>query len=173
MEGSQINELPEPDEPKPTGNALNNSGAVIAVLLGIPCFFIGIYGVVGVLTGGKLVAGFLGTVWSYLAVAGSYELNRRKFNWTRGSRHSDQHLFAGTLAVSFGLIISGAIHETMPVLAIVPALSAMKQANDGHEKKHWSRIHAVVLAAGLGVGIWLYVDGIIGQTLMQRIVELP
>jgi hypothetical protein len=173
MEGSQINELPESDEPKPTGNALNNSGAVIAVLLGIPCFFIGIYGVVGVLTGGKLVAGFLGSMWSYLAVAGSYELNRRKFNWTRGSRHSDQHLFAGTLAVSFGLIISGAIHETMPVLAIIPALSATKQANDGHSSKHWSLIHAGTLAAGLGVGIWLYVDGIIGQTLMQRIVELP
>lgn len=143
------------------------------MLLGIPCFFIGIYGVVGVITGGQLVAGFLGSVWSYLAVAGAYELNRRKFNWSRGSKHSDQHLFAGTLAVSFGLIISGAIHETMPVLAIVPGLSAMKQANDGHESKHWSRIHAGVLAAGLGVGIWLYVDGIIGQTLMHRIVELP
>jgi hypothetical protein len=143
------------------------------VLLGVPCFFIGLYGVVGVITGGKLVAGFLGVVWSYLVVVGAYELNRRKFNWSRGSEHSDQHLFAGTLAVSFGLVISGAIHETMPVLAIVPALSAIKQANDGHERKHWARVHAAVLAVGAGVGIWLYTDGIIGQTLIHRVVEMP
>ncbi len=50
---------------------------------------------------------------------------------------------------------------------------AIKQANDGHERKHWSRIHAGVLAVGAGVGIWLYTDGIIGQTWIQRIVELP
>jgi hypothetical protein len=30
-----------------------------------------------------------------------------------------------------------------------------------------------VLAVGAGVGIWLYTDGIIGQTWIQRIVELP
>ena len=143
------------------------------MLLGVPCFFIGIYGVVGVITGGKLVAGFLGVMWSYLVVVGAYELNRRKFNWTRGSEHSDMHLFAGTLAVSFGLAISGAIDETMPILAIVPALSAIKQANDGHEKKHWARIHAGVLAAGLGAGAWIYNDGVIGQTLIHTIVELP
>ena len=160
-------------DPIPTGNALINSGAVIAVLLGVPCIFIGIYGVVGVLSGGKLVAGFLGVMWSYLAVVGAYELNRRKFNWSRGSKHSDQHLIAGTLAASLGLIISGAIHETMPVLAIVPALSAMKQANDGHKKKHRAKIHAFVLAAGLGVGAWFYVDGVIGQTLVNLVVELP
>jgi hypothetical protein len=143
------------------------------VLLGIPCFFIGIYGIAGVVTGGKFVAGTLGVVWSYLAVAGSYELNRRKFNWTRGSSRSDWHLFAGTLAVSFGLVISGAIHETMPVLAIVPALSATKQANDGHERNHFLWIHAGVLATGLGVGIWFYVDGVVGQVMMQKIVALP
>ncbi len=143
------------------------------MLLGIPCFFIGVYGIAGVVTGGKLVAGFLGGVWSYLAVAGAYELNRRKFNRSRGSRDSDRHLLAGTLAVSFGLVISGAIHETMPVLAIVPALSAMKQANDGHEKKHRSWVHAAVLTAGLGIGIWFYVDGVIGQVMMQKIVALP
>ena len=133
------------------------------MLLGVPCFFIGIYGVVGVITGGKLVAGFLGVVWSYLVVVGAYELNRRKFNWSRGSEHSDQHLFAGTLAVSFGLVISGAIHETMPVLAIVPALSAIKQANDGHERKHWARVHAAVLATGLGIGNSKFKEILIGN----------
>jgi hypothetical protein len=173
MEGSQINDLPEPSEQAPTGNGLINSGAVIAVLLGIPCFFIGVYGIAGVVTGGKLAAGFLGVVWSYLAVAGAYELNRRKFNWSRGSRHSDWHLFAGTAAVSFGLVVSGAIHETMPILAIVPALSAMKQANDGHENKHRSWFHAAALTAGLGVGFWFYKDGIIGQVMMEKIVALP
>jgi hypothetical protein len=146
---------------------------VIAVLLGVPIIFIGVYGVVGVLTGGKLVAGLLGVAWSYLAVVGAYELNRRKFNWSRGRRHSDWHLFAGTLAVSFGFIVSGAIHETMPLLAIVPALSAIKQANNGHEKRHRSWVHAAVLAAGLGVGIWFYVDGIIGKVIMEKIVALP
>ncbi len=146
---------------------------MIAVLLGVPIIFIGIYGVVGVVTGGKLVAGLLGVAWSYLAVAGAYELNRRKFNWSRGRRLSDWHLFAGTLAVSFGLVISGAIDETMPLLAIVPALSAMKQANNGHDKKYRSWVHAAVLAAGLGVGIWFYVDGIIGKVIMEKIVALP
>ena len=146
---------------------------MIAVLLGFPIIFIGVYGVVGVVTGGKLVAGLLGIAWSYLAVAGAYELNRRKFNWSRGRRHRDRHLFAGALAVSFGLMVSGAIHETMPLLAIVPALSAMKQANNGHEKRHRSWVHAAVLTAGLGVGIWFYVDGFIGQVIMQKIVALP
>ena len=143
------------------------------MLLGVPIIFIGVYGVVGVVTGGKLVAGLLGVAWSYLAVAGAYELNRRKFNWSRGRRHSDWHLFAGTLAVSFGLVISGAIDETMPLLAIVPALSAIKQANSGHEKKYRSWVHVAVLAAGLGVGIWFYVDGIIGKVIMEKIVALP
>ena len=143
------------------------------MLLGIPCFFIGVYGVVGVVTGGQLVAGLLGALWSYLAVVGAYELIRRKFNWSRGSSHSDQHLFAGTLAVSFGFVISGAIHETMPILAIVPGLSAMKQASDGHEMKHMSWVHAAVLTAGLGTGIWFYLDGVIGQVIMQKIVALP
>ncbi len=146
---------------------------MIAVLLGVPIIFIGVYGVVGVVTGGKLVAGLLGVAWSYLAVAGAYELNRRKFNWSRGRRYSDRHLFAGTLAVSLGLVISGAIHETMPLLAIVPALSAMKQANDGHENKYRSWVHAAALAAGLGIGIWFYVDGVIGQVMMEKIVALP
>ena len=143
------------------------------MLLGIPCFFIGVYGVAGVVSGGQLVAGLLGALWSYLAVVGAYELIRRKFNWSRGGRHSDQHLFAGTLAVSFGLVISGAIHETMPVLAIVPALSAMKQASDGHNNKHMSWVHAAVLTAGIGTAIWFYLDGVIGQVMMQKIVSLP
>ena len=146
---------------------------MIAVLLGVPIIFIGIYGIAGVVTGGKLVAGLLGAAWSYLSVVGAYELNRRKFNWSRGRRYSDRNLFAGTLAVSLGLVISGAIHETMPLLAIVSALSAMKQANDGHKKKYRSWIHAGVLAVGLGIGVWFYVDGVIGGVLMQRIVALP
>lgn len=108
-----------------------------------------------------------------MAVVGSYELVRRKFDWSRGSEHSDWHLLAGTLAVSIGLVISAAIHETMPMLAIVPALSATKQANDGHEKKHRFWIHVAALTAGIGVGIWFYRDGFIGLALMQWIVELP
>lgn len=170
---SHINELSEPSEPLSTGNALVNTGAVIAVLMGVPCFFIGVYGVAGVVTGEQLVAGFFGAIWSYMAVVGAYELNRRRFNWSRGSNHSDQHLLAGTIAVAIGLAISGAIHETMPVLAMIPALAAMKQASDGHDTKTLSWIHGGLLAAGLGVGIWFYRDGIIGQTLLQIVVELP
>ena len=150
-----------------------NAGAVIAVLLGIPSFFIALFGAVGVLTGGKLVAGILGAAWGYLAVAGAYELNRRKFDWARGSQYSDRHLLAGTLAVSTGLIISGAMHQTMPALAIVSALSAVIQANDGHEKKYLSLIHATVLAAGLGVAVWFYTDGVIGKVLLERLEALP
>ena len=150
-----------------------NAGAVIAVLLGIPSFFIAFFGAVGFIMGGKLIAGTLGAAWGYLAVAGAYELNRRKFNWTRGSQYSDQHLLAGTLAVSTGLVISGAMHQTMPALAIVSALSAVIQANDGHDKKYLSLIHAAVLAAGLGAAIWFYTHGIIGKVLLERIEALP
>lgn len=148
-------------------------GAIIAVLLGIWCVPIGIYGVVGVVTGKKLVAGTLGALWGYMAVAGTYELIRRRNDRERGRKYRDQHLLAGTIAVSTGLMISGAVHETMPALAILPALSAIKQANDGHEGKMLSRIHIVVLLLGIGVGAWFYTDGVIGGVILQKIAELP
>lgn len=143
------------------------------MLLGIPSFFIGVFGAFGVLSGQKLVAGSLGALWGYMASVGAYELNRRKFDWDRGRRHADRNLLAGTLAVSTGLVLSGALHETMPVLAIVPALSAIKQANDGHDGRRWSFIHAVVLASGAALGYWLYVDGIIGKVWIDRVAALP
>jgi len=141
--------------------------------LGIPGFFIALYGFVGIVTGGKLVGGALGALWGYLAVAGAYELNRRKFDWERGKKYSDQHLMAGSAAVAFGLMISGALHETMPALAIIPALSAILQANDGHEKKYFSIIHAATLIVGIGVGILFYTGSGFGQVLIQRVESLP
>ena len=143
------------------------------MLLGIPCFFIGIYGAAGVLTGQKIVGGSFGAMWGYFAVAGMYELNRRKFDWSRGKRFGDLHLLAGTIAVASGLIISGALHESMPVLALIPALSALKQANDGHHSNAPFFIHLAVLLAGIGIGVWFYEDGIIGGVLLDRIAELP
>ena len=143
------------------------------MLLGIPSLIIGIFGAVGVLTGDKLIAGSLGALWGYLAVAGSYELNRRKFDWDRGRRFSDRHLLCGTIAVSAGLVISGAMHETMPGLAIVPALSATIQANDGHEKKYRFLIHAAILAAGLIFAIWIYTNGVIGKVWLEQIEAWP
>lgn len=142
------------------------------MLLGIPSFFIGVFGVVGVLTGQKVVAGSLGAIWGYMATVGAYELNRRKFDWERGRRHADRHLLAGTLAVSTGLVLSGALHETMPVLAIIPALSAIKQANDGHDNKLWSMVHAAILTVGTATGYWLFVDGNIGKLWLDRIAAL-
>ena len=133
----------------------------------------GLYALAGILSGEKIVAGFLGAMWAYLTVVGAYELNRRKFNWQRGSQRSDPHLLAGTLAASTGLVISGALNETMPVLAIVPALSAIMQANDGHEKKYRSLIHAAVLLPGVVIGIWFYRDGVIGGVIMQNIAAMP
>lgn len=83
------------------------------------------------------------------------------------------HLLAGTIAVASGLIISGALHESMPVLALVPALSALKQANDGHQSNAPFFIHLAILLAGIGIGVWFYEDGIIGEVLLDRIAELP
>ena len=168
-----MNQLPEHHNPKPSGKSFVNAGAVIAVLLGIPCFFIGAYGIVGVLSGQKIVSGLLGAIWGYFAVAGMYELNRRKFDWARGRRYSDLHLLGGTVAVATGLIVSGAIHETMPALAIVPALSALAQASDGHETRTMSLVHIAVLVVGAGIGIWFYNDGIIGGVLLAKIAALP
>jgi hypothetical protein len=135
--------------------------------------FVGLYGVAGFVTGEKLIAGFLGAIWGYMAVAGSYELNRRKFNWSRGEQFADQNLLLGTIAVSFGLAISGAIQESMPALAIIPVLSAIKQANDGHRTSIMAWIHSTILAIGTATGIWFYTDGVIGQSLMFRIEALP
>lgn len=131
------------------------------------------YGVVGVLTGQKIVAGLLGATWGYFAVAGMYELSRRKFGWARGRRYGDLHLLGGTAAVAMGLIVSGAINETMPALAIVPALSALAQANDGHDSRTLSLVHMAVLVGGAGIGIWFYTDGIIGGVLLDKIAMLP
>jgi hypothetical protein len=172
-EDSLINELPEHASPKPPGNVIVTTGAIIAVLLGIPSLFIGLFSASGVFSGEKLVAGSLGTLWAYLAVVGAYELNRRKFDWERGRDYSDLHLLSGTVAASAGLIVSGAMHESMPILAIVPALSAIKQANDGYETSYRAWVHATVLATGFAIGLWFFVNGVIGKVLLERIVELP
>ena len=155
------------------GGAIINVGAVLAVLLGLPAMFIGMFGAAGVITGQKLVAGTLGALWGYCAAAGTYELNRRKFDWSRGRRFADVNLLAGSFAVSTGLMVSGALHETMPILAIVPALSAIKQASDGHDTRLLSYVHAAVLLTGFGVGAWFYRDGIVGSVLLERIAALP
>jgi hypothetical protein len=133
----------------------------------------GLAGIVNVITGEKIIAGLFGTLWSYLAVSGCYELNRRKFDWDRGRRFSDRHLLCGTIAVSSGLVLSGAMHETMPALAIVPALSAVLQANDGHDKKYRFFIHAIILAAGLSFAVWIYSNGIIGKVWLERVESWP
>jgi len=168
-----MNEFRDLDESKSSGGAIVNAGAVIAVLFGIPCFFMGIFGAVGVITGQKLIAGGLGALWGYMAVSGAYELNRRKFDITRGRKLRDQHLLVGTLAVSSGLVLSGAMHESMPALAIVCVLSAIKQANDGHDRKYLSWIHAAVLIAGMGVGTWFYRNNEFGKALLDRLEALP
>lgn len=173
MEECEINESPEDIDSRPPGNFIINSGAVIAALLGFPSLLIGIFGFFGVLSGEKLVAGALGALWGYLAAVGAYELNRRKFNWLRGRKHRDLHLMAGTVAASVGLIISGGLNETMPALVIIPALSALMQANDGHNHKYLALIHAAILIAGISIGIWFYTHGIVGEVLIERVGALP
>jgi hypothetical protein len=150
-----------------------NAGAVVAVLLGIPCFFIGVFGLAGVVSGAKIVAGFLGAIWAAMAVIGTYELNRRKFGWQKGARRADLNLLAGTIAVSIGLMISGVLHETMPALALVPAISAITQADDGHHGKLRLMIHCGVLAAGVGIGIGCYIGAMDGSVIVQRIAAMP
>jgi hypothetical protein len=61
----------------------------------------------------------------------------------------------------------------MPILAIIPALSATVQANDGHDKKFRLWIHAATLVTGMVIGTWFYIDGVIGDVLLQRLVDLP
>lgn len=146
---------------------------MIAALLGFPSFFIGIFGFFGVISGAKLVAGSLGAIWGYMAVVGTYELNRRRFDWQRGNKYRDWHLLAGTLAVSTGLMISGALGETMPGLAIVPAISAILQANDGHKIKFLAAVHVLVLGTGIAIAIWFYTSSAIGQVLIQRVTDMP
>jgi len=70
-------------------------------------------------------------------------------------------------------MISGGLNETMPALVIVPAVSAIMQANDGHDSKYLALLHAAILVAGISIGIWLYADGIIGEVLIERFAALP
>ncbi|MEX2124714.1 MAG: hypothetical protein WD795_12545 [Woeseia sp.] len=168
-----MDEDPEHGDGIPSHDFIANAGAVIAVLLAIPSLFIGLFGAAGVITGQKLVAGGLGAAWGYMAVVGTYELNRRKFNWERGSKYRDQHLLAGSLAVCIGLAVGGAVHETMPAVAVVPAISAIKQANDGHAWKVLSLIHAILLLAGICVAMWLYSNKITGLVILERIAAMP
>jgi hypothetical protein len=171
--GFVMYEDPERDVDIPSGNFIVNAGAVMAVLLAIPSLFIGLFGFAGVVTGQKLIAGGLGAAWGYMAVVGTYELNRRKFNWERGSKYRDLHLLAGSLAVCIGLAVGGAVHETMPAVAVVPALSAIKQANDGHDGKILSVVHAILLLAGIGAAMWLYPNKDTGLVILERIAAMP
>ena len=173
MEDPLVDTNPESGESRPTGSGIINAGAIIAALFGIWCIPIGIGGFIDIITGNKMVAGLLVVLWSYLGFVGAYELIRRKFDRQRGRKYRDQHLLAGTVAVSAGLMISGAVHETMPALLIMPALSAIKQANDGHSQKTLSWIHSAVLVAGIGVGVWFYTDGVIGDVILQKIAAMP
>ncbi len=145
----------------------------MSVLLGIPCVIMGLFAAVGFVTGDTLIAGALGSLWGYAAFLGAYELNRRKFDWERGRQHSDRNLLAGTCAVSVGLAISGAMHETMPILAIFPGLSATLQANDGHVRKFRLVIHAAILSTGLVMAIWFYTNGIIGRVWLDSVEAWP
>lgn len=140
----------------PGRSSIISIGVVIAVLLAIPGFFIGLYGVIGFLSLKKIVAGGLGAFWGYGAVMGTYELIRRKYDRDKWRQYADRHLLAGTIAVAMGMIFCGATRQTMPGLAILPALSAVIQANDGHKRKYRAWIHAAVLGAGLGLGIYIY-----------------
>jgi hypothetical protein len=173
MEDSPIDALPESEDSSPAASGLVTVGAIVAVLLGIWCVPIGIYGVVGIVTGKKMVAGLLGALWGYMAVVGTYELLRRKFDRDRGRKYGDQHLLAGTVAVAAGLMISGAVHETMPALAILPALAAIKLANHEHEGKSRSWIHIFVLLTGIAVGVWFHIDGVVGGVILERIAAMP
>jgi len=65
------------------------------------------------------------------------------------------------------------MHEHLPAIAIVCVLSAIKQANDGHDRKYLSLIHAAVLIAGMGAGIWLYRNNEYGKALLDKIEALP
>ena len=69
--------------------------------------------------------------------------------------------------------MSGAMHETMPFLALIPGLSAVIQANDERNSKIPMLVHGAILGAGLLIGIWFYVDGIIGGVLLANIEAMP
>lgn len=168
-----MNEFREPDRSSSGAGFIINAGAVIALLLGIPGVFMGIFGAFGFLTGEKFIAGGLGALWGYMVVVGAYELNRRKFDWPRGRAQKDWHLLAGTLAVSTGLVVSGAMQESAAALAIVSALSAIKQANDGHDTKRLALIHVSILIAGIAGGIWFYGNHVFGKDLLDRVAALP
>ncbi len=61
----------------------------------------------------------------------------------------------------------------MPALALVSAAAAIVQADDGHEGRMRSMIHAAVLAVGLGIGIWWYIGGVTGSVILDRITAMP
>lgn len=157
----------------PGRNTITTVGAVIAVLLAIPGFFIGLHGFYGLISLDKIVAGGLGAAWGYGCVMGTYELIRRKNDMDRWRQYADLNLLAGTMAVSLGMIVSGAIRETMPGLALLPALSAIIQANDGYETKHRAWIHAGIIVFGIALGYYIYRNPWFATWLALTMDSLP
>ena len=54
-----------------------------------------------------------------------------------------------------------------------PALSAILQANDGHDKKYFSIIHIAVLIIGVSIATWFYTNGVIGKVWLEQFETLP
>ena len=70
-EDSRITELSEHHQPRASGGAIVTVGAVIGVLLGIPCVIMGLFALVGFITGDTLIAGLLG-VMGIVSIVGEF-----------------------------------------------------------------------------------------------------
>lgn len=164
-----IEDLPATSQPHRAVKFLTDTGAVASIFLVVPSQLIGLYAIGSLLTGSNIVGGLLGTVWAYAAGVGAYELNRRKYDWTKGRAHAGLHLLLGTLAVNLAIFASAAQHELLFVFAIPPAVAAVLHAGE----RLTTTVYAALLIGSVVAAIWLYADTALATRLVDWFDTLP
>ncbi len=155
------------------GNALTTVGTVIAVLFAFPSSFIGIYGVITIVSGGSLLAGITSALWGYAVVIGAYELMRCKFDWDRGRKRQNFHLGVGLIAVAIAMVASAALENILFVFAVFPGRVGVNYANERYEKNYVAAIYATLLLLCFSIAVWLYSNEYQARQLAAWIEALP
>ena len=155
------------------GNAITTVGTVVAVLFAFPSSFIGINGVITIVSGEGFIGGLVSALWGYGVVVGAYELLRCKFDWERGRKRQNLHLAVGMIAVSIAMIGSAALENILFIFAVFPAIVGVKYAKQRYEKIHVATIYAAMPLVCFSIAIWLFGNEFKARQLAAWVEALP
>jgi hypothetical protein len=153
--------------------ALTTIGTVIAVLFAVPALFIGIFGIIKVVSGDSYLGGLVSAIWGYATVVGAYELNRSKFDWDRGRSYDNLHLGTGMVAVSVAMVGSAALENLLFVFAVFPGIAGVLHARRRFSKNYTAAIYTLMLVTSFTTAIWLYSNEFQARQLVAAIEALP